>query len=146
MNFKFLNVGPLELVFILIIAFLILGPNETIKTAKKIGGWVRKFMRSSEWSTIVNTSKEFRNLPGKIIQEAGLEESINEIKQDAEEITKGINQQIDISSEEIDKIPEKIAQDTGAGESIKEIKANLDEVSSELDQKIEIKDKKSDNA
>ena len=135
---KFLNIGPLELVFILILAFIILGPNEAVNTTRKIGGWIRKIVRSPEWSTVLNTSKEFRELPKKIINEAGLEDSINEIKQDADEISKGINQTIEMSSKEMETLQSKAAQDTGAEESINEIKEEVAGISKELNQQIEM--------
>jgi len=130
---KFLNIGPLELIFILIIAFIILGPNEAVNTARKIGGWVRRIMRSPEWSSIVNTSKEFRDLPGKIIQEAGLEESVKDIQENAAAISKELNQNIDVS--------EKVIEQTDSEDSINEIKNNLNEITTEVNKDIDMSSK-----
>ena len=76
---QILNVGPLEFLFILILALVILGPERMIETARAMGKWFYRFTRSSFWASVVDTSREIRELPTKIVREAGLEESIKEI-------------------------------------------------------------------
>ena len=78
---KFLNIGPLELVFILILALVLLGPERMIASARSLGKWIYQLVRSPFWTSVMDTSREIRDLPTKIVREAGLEESIKEIKQ-----------------------------------------------------------------
>ena len=69
-----LGVGPLELLFILLIALIVLGPKDMVKSGKTIGLFLRKIVTSSSWQSIQQTSREIRNLPTKLIRDAGLED------------------------------------------------------------------------
>lgn len=86
------NVGALELLFILILAFLVLGPKRAIKTARDIGGWIRNLVRSPIWREIVHTSNEIRDLPKKIMDDAELSQMMNELDLSAQEIKEILRQ------------------------------------------------------
>lgn len=69
-----LGIGPLELLFILIIALIILGPNDMVKAGKTLGKYMRKIVTSPTWKAIQTTSQELKYLPQKLIRDAGLDE------------------------------------------------------------------------
>jgi len=73
---EFLNIGGLELVAILVIAFIVLGPDRITKFGKDLGEWVRKLNKNETFRDVVQTTDEIRNYPRKIIQDAMLEEPI----------------------------------------------------------------------
>lgn len=75
-----LGIGPLELVFIIVIMVLVLGPEQMVSTARKTGAFFRKVVKSPLWHTIMDTSRELRDLPTRIVREAGIEEELKEIK------------------------------------------------------------------
>ncbi|MAT41716.1 MAG: hypothetical protein CL609_05195 [Anaerolineaceae bacterium] len=77
---NFLNFGPMEIAFILIIMIVVLGPKQMVDSAQKLGRFIRKAVKSPLWTTIMDTSKELRELPTRLVREAGLEEDIKEIK------------------------------------------------------------------
>jgi Sec-independent protein translocase protein TatA len=101
-----LGIGPLELFFILIIALVILGPQDMAKAGRSIGRLLRKIVTSQEWRTVNQASREFRTLPNRLMREAGIEDlkkeipDINKIGKDLENTVKrDINQwQNDLSS------------------------------------------------
>jgi Sec-independent protein translocase protein TatA len=70
----FLGIGPLELVFILIIALIVLGPKDMVKAGRTIGRLLRSIVTSPNWRAIQQTSREIRTLPNRLMREAGLEE------------------------------------------------------------------------
>jgi sec-independent protein translocase protein TatB len=74
------GIGPLELLFILVIMILILGPRGMVKAARESGKYIRKVTHSPLWAEIVGTSREIRNLPAKIIKDAGIQEEIDELR------------------------------------------------------------------
>ena len=74
------GIGPLELLFILVIMILVLGPKGMVRAAREAGKYIRKVTRSPLWAEIVGTSREMRNLPAKIIKEAGIQEEIDELR------------------------------------------------------------------
>ena len=75
-----LGIGPLELLFILIIALIVLGPKDMVKAGRTIGKFLRQIVTSPTWHAVTRTSTELRNLPNKLIRDAGLEEDIKQIQ------------------------------------------------------------------
>ena len=75
-----LGIGPLELIFILIIALIVLGPSDMVKAGRTIGRFLRQIVTSPTWRAVTRTSSELRTLPNKLIRDAGLEEDLKEIQ------------------------------------------------------------------
>jgi Sec-independent protein translocase protein TatA len=69
------GIGPLELVLILLIALIVLGPKEMVETAKKAAGWLRKLRQSETWKT----TKEVMEIPNQVLKESGLDKEIREL-------------------------------------------------------------------
>jgi Sec-independent protein translocase protein TatA len=97
-----LGIGIQEILFILVIALIIFGPKDIVKAGQVAGRFLRKFITSPTWRTVQNTSRELRNLPNKLMREAGLEE----IKEDLNQIH-GFSKPL----EEIEKIKQEIEGD-----------------------------------
>jgi len=57
-----------------------------VKAGADIGRFVRKVVKSPIWRTVVNSSREIKELPSKIVNEAGLNEDIKEFKKVSSEI------------------------------------------------------------
>jgi sec-independent protein translocase protein TatB len=68
------GIGPTELVFIVLIALIILGPKDMQKAGRTIGRWLRNLVTSDGWRVFRDTSRELRNLPNRLMREANLEE------------------------------------------------------------------------
>ena len=92
------GVGPSELVFILLIAIIILGPKDMQKAGRSIGRFLNQLVRSDSWKVFQKTSTEIRNLPRNLMREANLEEAGKEIKDAGtklQDMDKDIRQTID---------------------------------------------------
>lgn len=74
------GIGPLEFLFILVIMILVLGPRGMVRAAREAGKAIRKLTRSPLWAEIVGASHEVRNLPTRIIREAGIEDEVEELR------------------------------------------------------------------
>ena len=70
---EILGVGMQELIFIVIIALIVLGPKDMQKAGKTIGRWLNQLIRSDTWKLFQQTSSELRNLPRNLIKEANME-------------------------------------------------------------------------
>ncbi len=105
------NVGVLELLFILIIAFIVLGPKRTITTARDFGKWVRNLARSPIWRDIVSTSSEIRDLPRKMMDDAELQKLITELDLSTQEVKEILTQTQMETNVELAKLEEEINQD-----------------------------------
>ncbi len=74
------GIGIPEILIVVILALIILGPQDMVKTARKLGRWVYRVYHSPTWRMIMSTSQELRELPTKFVREAGLEDTVAEIK------------------------------------------------------------------
>jgi hypothetical protein len=50
-----------------------------VKSAREAGKFIRKIVRSPLWKDVMDTSREIRDIPQKIIKEAGIEEDLKEL-------------------------------------------------------------------
>ena len=73
------GIGPLEIIFVLIIGILVLGPEGMIEAGSKIGKLLRSVIKSSWWQNIRRGVSEIQHLPQRLIREAELDE-LNELK------------------------------------------------------------------
>lgn len=70
---EFLNLGWMEIILILILAFIFLGPDKMVSTGKQLGSWLRKLSRDKLFREVVETTDEIRRYPRKIFDETGLD-------------------------------------------------------------------------
>jgi len=83
---EFLGVGPSELIFILIIALIVLGPKDMQKAGKTLGKWMRNIVTSDGWKIFQQTSREIKALPNRLMRDAN-----DEINQIGNELNNTIN-------------------------------------------------------
>lgn len=81
---EILGIGASELIFIVLIAIIILGPRDMQKAGKTIGRWLNQLVRSDSWKIFQKTSTEIRNLPRNLMREANME--ISEAQKDLERV------------------------------------------------------------
>ena len=77
---EILGIGPLEILFILLIALIVLGPGDMVKAGRTIGRFLRKVITSPEWRTVQKASQELKYLPNRLMRDANLEDLENELK------------------------------------------------------------------
>jgi len=70
----FLGIGPLELLLVLVIALLVVPPNQLGKVGRSIGRFLNRMFRSDSWRIFRQASSEIQNLPSRLAREAQLEE------------------------------------------------------------------------
>jgi len=81
---EILGIGPSELVFIIIIALIVLGPRDMQKAGRMIGKWLRRIVTSDGWKLFQQTSREIQTLPNRLMREAALEE-MKELQKDLQQ-------------------------------------------------------------
>lgn len=84
---KFFNVGIPELLFLLLLAFVLLGPQKAAKSAAKAGQWLRDLVNSPLWQELLATSEELKDLPKKIMDEAEILSTIEGLESLPEDLT-----------------------------------------------------------
>ncbi len=96
---NFLNLGIGEIFLILILALIIFGPGNMVKTAREIGAFIRKVSKSPYWQEVWATRNELSELPKMIAKEAQLDETIRDLNQHS----KGIQSTLAASMTELIK-------------------------------------------
>ncbi|MBN1148849.1 MAG: hypothetical protein JXA78_16425 [Anaerolineales bacterium] len=112
----FLGVGPLELLFIVLIALIVLGPKDMVKAGRTIGRLLRRLVTSPTWRAVQQTSREIRQIPTKLMREAGLEGDLKDIKGDMGKLGKI---PVDLG---LDKVQKDLSE---TGKEIKKAQADL---------------------
>ncbi len=62
------GIGPLEIVFVLIIGILVLGPEGMIEAGRKLGKFMRSIIKSTWWQNIRKGVSEIQYLPQRLMQ------------------------------------------------------------------------------
>jgi hypothetical protein len=86
------NIGPLELLFILVIALVVIGPGNLEKNARKAGLLIYRLLRSPAWTALISNSREILDLPNRLVREAGIEESLKEMQNSTANISRELDE------------------------------------------------------
>ena len=86
---EILGIGTSELIFIVVIALIILGPKDMQKAGKTVGKWLRDIVTSDGWKMFQQTSRELRTLPNRLMREAN--NDLNEINKIGKELSNASN-------------------------------------------------------
>jgi hypothetical protein len=93
---------------------IVLGPKGMVTAARETGKFIRKIIRSPLWREVVETSNEIRELPRKIVREAGIEKDLNDLRDSTRSTIKDINRsKIPIAT------PEKISIESKKPDSLR---------------------------
>ncbi len=104
---EILGIGPSELLFILIIALIVLGPRDMQKAGRTIGKWMRRVVTSDGWRLFQQTSREIQTLPNRLMREAALDE--------LREVQKDLRQPVDLGLRPSEPTATQAKQPDGAG-------------------------------
>jgi sec-independent protein translocase protein TatB len=88
-----LGVGPLELLFIIIIALIVIGPRDIGKAARASGRFLNRLYKSETWHMLMDASRNIRTLPNRLAREAALEdldEALHSVKEAGKDIAKDV--------------------------------------------------------
>jgi Sec-independent protein translocase protein TatA len=64
------GIGPMELLFIVLLALIIFGPKDLEKVGRTLGRSLYKLINSDTWRLLTNTSQKIKPLPNDLIQQA----------------------------------------------------------------------------
>lgn len=87
---EILGIGWQELIFIVILALIFLGPKDMQKAGRSIGRWLNQLVQSDSWKVFQKTSSELRNLPRNLMREANME-----MREAEKEIRRAIDPRLD---------------------------------------------------
>lgn len=91
----FLGVGPLELILIIVLALVLIGPRDMARFGRDAGRFLNRLYRSPAWRTMNEASRELRNLPTRLAREAELDT----LQRDLEQAGQGLKEDVQSASE-----------------------------------------------
>lgn len=89
----FLGIGPLELITIMLILFIVMGPADLVKMGATFGRALRNLRQSDTWKAVQQATRELRSLPESLARQANLE--------DFEDLKKELQQDLEAPRAEI---------------------------------------------
>ena len=80
---EILGIGPFEVLLIVIIALIVLGPDEMVKAGTSVGKFIRNIRRSETWQGFQRMSRSLKTLPEDLARQSGLEDIRKEVAKSA---------------------------------------------------------------
>ena len=77
---EILGVGVPELMFIVLIALILLGPKDMIAAGRTFGKVLRQILTSPTWQAMRRAGEEFQQLPTRLAREAGFDDIQKEVQ------------------------------------------------------------------
>ncbi len=74
------GIGGLELLFLLLLTFLLLGPEDSVKVARGLGRALRFVYRSTLWRAMARMRYEFEKMVQEEIRRSGIPEDLQQLK------------------------------------------------------------------
>ncbi|OJX47120.1 MAG: hypothetical protein BGO78_16710 [Chloroflexi bacterium 44-23] len=100
---NFLNLGVGEIIFIILIALIIFGPGNMVKSAREIGTFLRKVTKSPYWQEVWATQRELKELPKIMAKEAQLDETIKNLDRSTSQMRSSLTNSVADLIKEIDE-------------------------------------------
>ncbi|MEX1071149.1 MAG: twin-arginine translocase TatA/TatE family subunit [Anaerolineales bacterium] len=80
----FLGIGLPEVIAIVLLLFLVLGPQDLVKLGSSLGKTLRGIRQSGVWQSFQEARQQLRHLPDELARQAGAEQ-ISELRDELKE-------------------------------------------------------------
>lgn len=100
----FFNIGIPELILVLTIMLVFLGPDKLRESSRNLARFIRKVVRSETWRNFSVMYQEMKHYPEEIMKEVNLEETMKEL----DEINNRAQAELDQIQTSIHTIPDTV--------------------------------------
>ena len=100
---KILNLGISEIILIVILALIILGPGNMVKTARDIGAFIRKVTKSPYWQEVWATRRELNEIPKILAKEADLDGTLKDLERETKDLHSSVTASVSELIKEVDE-------------------------------------------
>lgn len=76
------GIGPLEIILILIVALIFMGPKDMAKAGRTIGRTLRKITTSETWQVILRFMREMQTMPNRLMRESQFDDVVKEVSEE----------------------------------------------------------------
>lgn len=112
-----LGIGPLEALFVVLIALVVVGPSELSKVARSAGRTLNRIYRSEIWHNITEASRNLRTLPNRLAREAALDE-LDQMRKDLrDEVTRDLRSDLGLKQTAGEQPQQDPSAEAAAGEA-----------------------------
>ncbi|HPS41969.1 MAG TPA: twin-arginine translocase TatA/TatE family subunit [Anaerolineaceae bacterium] len=87
---KIFNLGLAEIIFIIIIALILFGPDNMVKTAREAGAFIRRVTKSPYWKEVWATKREIDEIPKMLREEVKLDETLKDLDRETKSVSSTI--------------------------------------------------------
>ena len=108
---KFFNLGLAEIILILVLALIILGPGNMVKTARDVGAFIRRVTKSPYWQEVWATRRELNEIPRILAREANLDETIKDLNRETKMIHSSVTSSVSDFMKEVEEPLKKVDAD-----------------------------------
>ena len=108
------NLGIPEIILIMIVALIVMGPGNMVKSARDIGAFIRKVTQSPYWKEVWATRRELNELPKILAKEADLDGTINELNKETSNLHSSLTSTMTSLIKEVEEPVKKVEQDLKA--------------------------------
>jgi sec-independent protein translocase protein TatB len=102
------NLGFGEILFVLLIAVIVLGPERIAASSRRAGRFIRAAASNPVWRDILATTRELREIPNQIMEETGLKVEMEEIQSGISTINHEITGELDETRSDLPGLPAEI--------------------------------------
>jgi Sec-independent protein translocase protein TatA len=100
---KVFNFGISEIILIFILALIIMGPGNMVKTAREIGAFIHKVTKSPYWQEIWATKRELNEIPRILAKEANLDATLKDLDRETRELHSSVASTVSDLIKEVDE-------------------------------------------
>lgn len=100
---KIFNLGVPEIALIVVLALIILGPNNMVKSARDIGAFIRKVTKSPYWKEVWATRRELNEIPKILSREADLDATIKDLNRETKDLQSAVSSSMSDLIKEVEK-------------------------------------------
>lgn len=86
-----LGIGVPELLLIVLLVLILLGPKDMVATGRMMGRWLNQLIHSPTYKLLTRTGEELKNLPRNLMREANLEEAKKEFEKLGNDVNENVN-------------------------------------------------------
>ena len=101
-----LNIGIPELLLLLVLALLVLGPEKLKRVLSDLARKLNRLVRSDQWRTVSGVYRDIREYPAKIMKEA----QIDEIQKELDALNRQTEQELRNIQRDASYIPSDVTE------------------------------------
>lgn len=126
------GLGLPEIMIIILLAFVLIGPERTQGVALSAGKMLRKVVRSDWWKEVNEITRAMKDLPTTLVRMADIEETQQELRETMREINDISRAEVQGARSDLRKVARDISET--AGKELDQVQKKIDELKADRPQ------------